>query len=101
MKLPNSFKYKGRSWKVIQEKNLHADDGAKCMGLCDTDLRTIYIESSLSKKEKARVFLHELFHALVHETHIPPNIVLSEDIEDILAEAFADIFETLLKVGWR
>lgn len=101
MRLPNSFQYKGHTWKVTIEKNLFHSDGTKCAGLCDTETREIYIEAKLSRKEKLSAFYHELFHVIVHEAHVPADTPFTEGVEDIMAEAFADLLETTFKLGLR
>ncbi len=101
MKLPKSFTYKGHVWKIVQTKNLVHEDGTKCDGICDTDLRTIYLEKTLVSAKKQFAFFHELQHVVVHESHIPLDAPFTESIEDILAEAFAELLTTVFKVSWR
>jgi hypothetical protein len=91
MRIPKQFSLKGKLWKVILAKDLEHEDGTKCSGLCDTDNRTIYLESKQSKSERFSTFLHELFHAMVHSAHIPVNTPFTEAIEEILAVAFEDL----------
>ncbi len=101
MKLPKSFVYKGHTWTIKIVSNLIHDDRTKCDGICDTDLRVVYIDKDLSSKAKTQAFLHELFHVLIHETHIPLDAPFTETVEDIVAEAFSDMLCTLLKTGWQ
>ena len=101
MTIPNKFKYKGYVWKVLTELDLHHDDGTKCHGICDTTARIIYLESSLPKSVKEATFIHELFHVMVHESRVPENAALTEDIEDILADNFSDLLSQCFNIRWN
>lgn len=101
MKIPKSFIYSGKVWKIYLEKDLHHDDGTKCDGLADLDLREIFLDKSLPKAKKEFVLMHELFHVVMHESRVPPNVLLTEDIEDILAEAFAELMTNCFKVRFK
>jgi Zn-dependent peptidase ImmA (M78 family) len=91
MELPKQFRLKGKLWKVVLVKQLVHEDGTKCYGICDTDTRVIHIEKNLNPAERFNAFLHELCHAMIHEAHIDETL-LDGKIEEILCEAFADIF---------
>jgi hypothetical protein len=101
MKIPKQFNYKGRRWRVLRELDLHHDDGTKCHGICDTDAQIIYLEASLSKPVLTATFLHELFHVMMHQSRVPENAELTEDIEDILADNFSDLLIECFNVRWN
>jgi hypothetical protein len=98
MRIPKQFTHKGKVWKVEYEEELHHEDGTECDGLCDWDSRTIFLDTSLTGKKKLAIFLHELFHVLVWEAHISEGAAFTEDIEDILADAFSDMLTTTFGV---
>lgn len=97
MIVPDTFRLKGKRWKVVTEPDLE-EDGYECDGLCDTDARIIYLNSDLTPKKRWGIFLHEYFHAVVFEAHIPTGGEWESNMEDILAEAFRDAVVQLLKV---
>jgi Zn-dependent peptidase ImmA (M78 family) len=94
MKIPKTFNLKGKRWRVVFEPNLEAD-GYDCDGLCVPDKRIIYIDSELNKKKQYETFLHELFHAVVHEAHIPAGGEWNDSIEDVVCDAFKDVVLTM------
>ncbi len=94
--IPRSFILKGKRWKVIRRKKLNKDD--TYLGLCDVYRRTIYLKLSLKGKDLEATFLHELFHAVVHEAHINPGVHWSEGVEEVVCDAFADVVTSLFTV---
>ncbi len=101
MRIPRQFKLKGKLWKVTYEPNLKADDNSLCDGLCDFDTRTVVLDSALKGRKKKSVFLHELFHVLIHEAHINPGVRFSGGLEEVLADAFADLLITSFSLKWK
>lgn len=69
-------------------------------GLCDPNSRIISIRRELPKEEKIKVFLHELTHALLFETHLSPN-GLDAAIEEILCDSIADCLNELFTLHWK
>lgn len=100
-KLPKTFIYKGHTWSIILEKNLHHEDGDKCDGITYSEEKVIYLESTLPKKKVMYTLYHELFHVLVAEAHIPENAVMTIDIEEILSDAFAELIQSVFITRWR
>jgi Zn-dependent peptidase ImmA (M78 family) len=101
MRYPKRFMHKGKLWKVMFEEDLKHEDGTECNGLCDTDDRIITLDASLKGDKKKRIFLHELFHVVIHEAHINPGVPFSEGIEEVLCDAFADLLSTSFNLKWK
>lgn len=91
MKIPKRFQLKDKRWTVVRVKILQSDDGILCDGLCDCETRTIYLQSGMSRRRTEETFLHELFHAVLHEAHVNPYTRLSNGVEDVICDAFADL----------
>lgn len=102
MRLPRQFTFNGKTWRIKVEADLHHDDGTKCFGLCDLDLRVIYLDAKLKGKKRDSILFHELFHVLIHESHINPGVRFSNGVEEVLCDAFADMQTTLFdKFKWK
>lgn len=82
MKLPRSIVIKGQRWRVCQRKELFDDDGDSCEGLCDYSEKKIFIKRGLKAEEKALTFVHEVFHAAMHELHIDLGHEMNESVTD-------------------
>lgn len=100
MRIPKQFKLKGKLWKVAYKDNLK-EDGEELDGLCVFSTRTIWLDSSLRGKKKKSVFLHELFHVVIHEAHINPGVRFSEGIEEVFCDAFSDVMVSLFNLKWK
>ena len=87
-KVPKKKFIKGEVWTTKYKWNLRCDDGDPCWGLCDQPDRVIWLDRMTVEDEKLPVYLHEEGHALIHEM----GIMLPEEIEEILVEAFARHF---------
>lgn len=100
MRIPMSFKHKGKTWKVKYQPDLIEKEEAD--GMTDFDTRTILLDSSLKGQKKKAVFLHELFHVVVYEAHVPSNVRFSEGVEEVLCDAFADLMtKSFTKLKWK
>jgi hypothetical protein len=101
MKLKKEFYVKGKLWRLEYVWGLrHMDE--KMDGLCVSAERIIKLERSLSKEYKFEVFLHELVHAIIFESHIagldgPSGELIEEIICDSVADVFNDIFNMRFK----
>lgn len=83
MKIPKSILINDQKWVIKYKWNL-SYKRAKCHGLCDYDNRTIFIDRGSLKEERPHIFLHELFHACLHEY----GIELGGDIEEAIADDY-------------
>lgn len=88
-----SLHIKGAKYKIkvenIWDKRLQGADG-----LCNKTSKIIYIHSSLSNAEKNRVLIHEVMHAIIHETAIDEAVgrgteeIICENVAQVLCELF-------------
>ena len=106
MKIPKSFRLKGKKWTVEYKWNLtdREDDGfkIKCDGLCVYQTRTIFIEHSMPRVDKWPVFLHELVHAILFEAHISGlDGPAGNMLEEVIADAVADGMNDLFSIRWK
>lgn len=76
LKIPSSFKIKGRTWEVLWV-NEFLDQ--KTLGESRFNQHQIVLLNSMSPKLTVHTFVHELFHVLSHETdaNLTENQVLS------------------------
>jgi Zn-dependent peptidase ImmA (M78 family) len=85
MKIPTSFKIKGKKWRICHKWNLLDDDGTHVDGLCCVKKRIVYLDRSLVKEDKQSTLLHELFHALIYEIGLHQTS-LTLDVEELIVE---------------
>lgn len=97
MKIPKKITIKGKTWKVKILSKVIDDDGNLVYGLCDYTTRTISIEKGLRKKLESEVFLHEFFHACLHELEIPLSRKKDEDICEGLGALTNEAFSWTVK----
>lgn len=88
MKLPKYRTILGKKWKIRFKWNLRCDDGHKVDGLCDFKNRYIWLDRLLPKDERFQVFLHEEFHAVLHELCFN-QLEASSDAQEIVCEGLS------------
>lgn len=97
MKLPKSILIKGKEWKIEYKWGLRS--GSDLVdGLCDPNIRTIFIRRELLVCEKPAVFFHELVHAVLFEAHLSYNDgwvdgLIEEVICDSVSSALLENFK--------
>jgi hypothetical protein len=96
-KIPKVISIKGKLWKISFRKRIKLD-GVDCDGLCESGKRLILLRSGLTKKDLIHTFLHEYFHAVLHELHVDVDGGLEEVIVDGMASCLLENFKlSLLK----
>lgn len=95
-KLPKSVTIAGKIWNVTVQDLDGLTGKDEIMGLTVydpvTQKREIIIDKSLEKDEqKMRVFLHELVHAVIFESKLPPDSIC-KTAEEVLCEQIAQLF---------
>lgn len=66
LKIPHKVRIKPRiSYEVVYSDVIK--DDPECLGLCDPNLRQIFIKNDLCDTEKQRTFIHEVLHAIEAE----------------------------------
>lgn len=105
MRIPKEFIIRGETWRVEYKWRLTYRN-SPVVGLCDPDIRTIFIDRSLSKEEKWWTFVHEFIHAVLDEyklginSKIPYRKLLDEHEEEII-QALESEFKSNFKMKWR
>lgn len=79
MRIPKTFQLAGAEWKVVQIPDYNV------LGLCNRDIRTIFLKQNIPKELKEQTFCHELVHAIKY--------MMGEDDHD---EKQTDVFATFL-----
>lgn len=101
MKLRKEFYVKGKLWRLEYKWRLtDKASGEAFLGLCDKANRTIYIDRSIDKETKWIVFLHELCHAAIFESH-SNDTSLTSDVEEVIAGSVADVFSSNFIMRWK
>jgi Zn-dependent peptidase ImmA (M78 family) len=77
-KIPNSIVILGRRLKIKEGVNL-VYMGEHCLGLCDYESKTIYLEKNQSMQSKKEVLLHECAHYLLELSGISQTLSNSEN----------------------
>lgn len=102
MRIPKTFKVKGKPWMVQWVQDLRDQDGTPCHGLAKYDERTICLDLALKGRSKVNVFLHELFHAALHEQGIQRGDRLTLQREEDLCDLFSALLRTkFTNLKWK
>lgn len=88
---------KGNEWKVRRAKSLHDDYGNECYGICDYNIKTIFVRTKLSKDLERLVFIHEVLHAAMSELHLDIDYTSDEVLADGLSTILDGLFDIRLK----
>lgn len=94
MKIPRSILVLGDKYKIKEKKKVFLN-GNQVAGLCCFYSKTIYVDSTLPKDEKFRVFLHELAHAAY--AAIGCDQVLNSNENEIMAQSIATFIHQTIK----
>lgn len=78
---------KGSSWKVITKKVVKDDEGNICLGLCDYEKKTLYIEKGQTKEQDINTRVHEALHASIHEL----GVDIGQIAEEMLVQGLTEI----------
>jgi Zn-dependent peptidase ImmA (M78 family) len=98
-RLPKEVMIKGELYKVIVKKDLKDDDGHECDGLHDHEKKIIYITTGLKHDYRRQTFLHEFFHAYLHECHVREG--LDSQLEEVIVECLSQATDKHLDWTWK
>ena len=103
MNIPKQFLIKGKLWKVEYKWGLHDHEvcAGFCDGLCDFDLKTIFIRREVPVEQKFGIFMHELIHATLHECHLHENGGVDGILEEVLCEGITDVITSLFTLRFK
>lgn len=96
-----TFNIKGHQWRVVYVWNLAHPEHGPCLGLCDSENKTIFIENHQSPESKRRTFFHELFHAIAFECHATEAGGVEGFLGEVLAEGATDVMLSLFDIEWK
>lgn len=89
-RIPKTIEILGRKLKIKEGSNL-VFMGEPCLGLCDYNSKTIYLEKNQSLESKKEVLLHEAAHYLLELSGI------SQKISDSEHEIYAQLLMTFVQ----
>jgi hypothetical protein len=101
MTLPKQFHVKGKLWRLEYKWRLVNDDGVLCDGLCVPATRMIYIDRLVEKDRKPGVFLHELNHAILFESHLGEMGGVDGFQEEVICASISDVYTSLFTLKLR
>ena len=91
------IKINGETWQVLlvspDYPMLLRSVGTYALGVCDDDLKTIYINNELSEHKMKNVLCHELTHAAMFRYNIELSIEQEEILADLLATYGQEIID--------
>lgn len=91
---PKSITIMGRKIKIKQGKNLVYRE-QPCLGLCDYDGKTIYLEKEQDHNTKVETLVHEATHFFLELTGISQK--LDEDTNEMYCQLITALFVDLKK----
>jgi hypothetical protein len=93
--LPTSLTILGRKVKIKQGKNL-VYEGKPCLGLCDYDNKTIYLEKLQGEESKQDTLCHESLHFFLILLGIDQKLTEAEC--EIYCQSFTALFRDLKEI---
>lgn len=88
LKIPESIKVAGKSYKIVKTKHPITIDGLECYGKISFENSEIELSETLQDvQERLITFLHELLHAICHDRDIEQD----EKIIDSIAKGLYDV----------
>lgn len=101
MRYPKTFKVKGKTWRLEYKWRLTDDNGVACDGLCVPKDRVIYLDRLIPKENKFKIFLHELNHAVLHESHLGEMGGVDGFTEEVICASLADHYDSMFKLNFK
>jgi Zn-dependent peptidase ImmA (M78 family) len=100
MKIKTQIPIKGQVYETAYKWRL-SHKGALCDGLTDPTNKIIWFDKQIDPEDKARVLIHEITHAILHETHIPESGGMSEEIEEMVCASVSTVLCELFDFKWK
>lgn len=92
------FEINNEYWRVFLVPPSHSalitSNGNYTLGVCDDNIKTIYIANNLNKYKTEQVLCHEITHAAMFSY----NIYLSLEQEELLANLIATYGEEIVDI---
>ena len=98
-RFPKKIVVKGVEYKISLDNYLRDDDGKLCSGLHDHERKVIHIDKNMGIEEKRQTFIHELFHAYLHECHV--NEGIDSQLEEAIVESLSQSITKSFVLNWK
>lgn len=89
-------------WKIVFEnpnsKNLRMSDGRQVLGLCDNNIKTIFIADNQYGYKQEHIICHEITHAICMEYSIYIDANLEEKLCNFMADHARETVEILDRI---
>lgn len=99
------FNINGEDWEVLlvewDHPSLIRYDGSRTIGMCDDNVKTIYISNALDEQKLKKVLVHELTHAAMFSYNVTLTIEQEEIVADLIATYGQEIIDMTNKIFYR
>lgn len=89
-------------WKIVFENpnspNLRMSDGRQVLGLCDNNIKTIFIADNQHGYKQEHIICHEITHAICQEYDIYMPYDLEEELCNFMADHARETVEILDRI---
>lgn len=89
-------------WKIVFENpnspNLQMSDGKQVLGLCDNNIKTIFIADNQYGYKQEHIICHEITHAICMEYEIHMDYKLEEELCNFMADHAKETVEILDRI---
>lgn len=99
MKFPKVVKVKGQDYEILFDSELTLEDAA-CAGIIDTEAKTITLDKFQGAKDQKIALIHELLHAVLHES-CATQANISLDLEEIIVENISRFLYDTFIIKWK
>ena len=92
----------GEEWKVLavspNDQHLRRTDGGYTIGVCDDNLKCIFVTTGLSMVLLKKVLCHEIVHAAMFSYNVDLTLEQEELVADLVATYGEEIIEVTNKM---
>lgn len=93
------FTIGGNLWRIVfvnaNSRELLASNGKQVLGVCDNNLKTIFIADNQTDEKTEHIICHEITHAMCFEQNIDIPYELEEQLCNFMADYGRDIIDIL------
>lgn len=91
------FNINGEEWKILavspNDQRLRRTDGGYTIGVCDDNLKCIFVATGLSMVLLKKVLCHEIVHAAMFSYNVDLTLEQEELVADLIATYGEEIIE--------
>ena len=96
------FNINGEEWKILvvspNDQHLRRTDGGYTIGVCDDNLKCIFVATGLSMVLLKKVLCHEIVHAAMFSYNVDLTLEQEELVADLIATYGEEIIEVTNKM---